>query len=285
MKDRRPLYQKLWFGTFRASALLVLVLLGGFLAVLLLKGIGTLSWDFLTQPPRDGLTKGGIFPAIVGTAWLGVGAVIVAFPIGVASGIYLAFYAPQNAFTRLIRLSVNNLAGTPSIVFGLFGLATFVKALGLGVCVLSGILTLAAMVLPLIIRATEEALKSVPKDFIEASYALGATKFQTIWHVVLPSSFGWILTGVILALSRAAGETAPIMFTAATFYLTKPSFSPLSETMALPFHIYALVTEGLDPEVHTKMAYGTTVVLLALVLLLNLWAILHRRHLQKEKRW
>ncbi len=285
MRDKRLLHQTFWFGAFRTMALLVLILFGGFLAVLLSKGTRVISWEFLTQPPREGLTQGGIFPAIIGTAWLGIGAIIVAFPIGVASGIYLAFYAPQNVFTRLIRLSVNNLAGTPSIVFGLFGLAAFVKGLGLGVCVLSGVLTLATMVLPVIIRATEEALRSVPKDFIEASYALGATKFQTIWHIVLPSSFGWILTGVILALSRAAGETAPIMFTAATFYLTKPSLSPLSETMALPFHIYALVTEGLDPEVHTKIAYGTTVVLLALVMILNLWAILYRRHLQKEKRW
>lgn len=277
--------EKAWFWTFRIIALLVLLFLFLFVGILVTKGAGALSWEFLTQPPRDGMTKGGIMPAILGTLWLSIGAVLFAFPIGVASGIYLAFYAPNNLFTRILRISINNLAGTPSIVFGLFGLAVFVKAFGLGVSILSGILTLGVMVLPVIIRATEEALRAVPMEFLEASYGLGATKFQTIWHVVLPASFGWILTGMILSLSRAAGETAPILFTAASFYMTRLPTSPFSETMALPFHIYALMTEGVSPEVHTKMAFGTTVVLLALVLLLNLGAIWERRRLQRGKKW
>lgn len=281
----RVLEERVWFSTFRVLALLVLLFLFLFVGILVAKGAGSLSWEFLTQPPKEGMTEGGILPAILGTLWLSIGSVLFAFPIGVASGIYLVFYAPQNAFTRVLRISINNLAGTPSIVFGLFGLAVFVKAFGFGVSILSGILTLGIMVLPIIIRATEEALRAVPREFLEASYGLGATKFQTIWHVVLPASFGWILTGVILSLSRAAGETAPILFTAASFYTTRLPTSPFSETMALPFHIYALMTEGVDPEVHTRMAFGTTLVLLALVLLLNLWAIWERRRLQRGKGW
>lgn len=282
---RRILKERTWFYTFKVLALMVLVFLFLFVGILIVKGAGALSWDFLTQPPKKGMTEGGILPALLGTLWLSIGAVLFAFPIGVASGIYLVFYAPEKAFTRILRISINNLAGTPSIVFGLFGLAVFVKAFGFGVSILSGILTLGVMVLPIIIRSAEEALKAVPKEFLEASYGLGATKFQTIWHVVLPASFGWILTGMILSLSRAAGETAPIMFTAASFYMTHLPTSPFSETMALPFHIYALMTEGTSPEIHTQMAYGTCLVLLVLVLLLNLGAILERRRLQRGKRW
>ncbi|HEX16752.1 MAG TPA: phosphate ABC transporter permease PstA, partial [Deltaproteobacteria bacterium] len=240
---------------------------------------------FLTQPPREGMTQGGIFPAILGTLCLSLGAVLVAFPLGVMTAIYLVFYAPRNPLTQAIRVSISNLAGTPSIVFGLFGLALFVKTFGFGVSILSGALTLGLLILPIIIKASEEALKAVPKEFLEASYALGATKLQTICRVVLPAASGGILTGVILSLARAAGETAPILFTAASFYATRLPRSPLDETLALPFHIFALMTEGTDPEAHTRIAFGATLVLLALVLSLNLVAIIQRYRLQRGKKW
>ncbi len=282
---RERLKEVLWFLSFKAIACGVAVFLFLFLLILIVKGAGGISWEFLTQVPKEGMTRGGILPAIIGTLWLGIGSVILAFPMGVALGIYLSYYASENLFTRILRLSINNLAGTPSIVFGLFGLAVFVKAFGFGVSILSGILTLGLMVLPIIVRSTEEALRAVPKEFIEASFGLGATKFQTIWHVALPTAFGWILTGVILSLSRAAGETAPILFTAASFYMTRLPSSPFSETMALPFHIYALMTEGTNPEIHTKMAFGATLVLLFIVMCLSVLAIIERQRFRKGKRW
>ena len=269
--------ERMWFAVFRAAAWLVLSFLLAFLLILCLKGARVISWEFLTQPPREGMTQGGIFPAILGTLCLSLGAVLVAFPLGVMTAIYLTFYAPRNPLTQAIRVSISNLAGTPSIVFGLFGLALFVKTLGFGVSILSGSLTLGLLILPIIIKASEE--------FLEASYALGATKLQTICRVVLPAASGGILTGVILSLARAAGETAPILFTAASFYATKLPRSPFDETLALPFHIFALMTEGTDPEAHTRIAFGATLVLLALVISLNLVAIIQRYRLQRGKRW
>jgi len=277
--------ERMCFAVFRAAAWLVLSFLLAFLLILCLKGARVISWEFLTQPPREGMTQGGIFPAILGTLCLSLGAVLVAFPLGVMTAIYLTFYAPRNPLTQAIRVSISNLAGTPSIVFGLFGLALFVKTFGFGVSILSGALTLGLLILPIIIKASEEALKAVPKEFLEASYALGATKLQTICRVVLPAASGGILTGVILSLARAAGETAPILFTAASFYATRLPRSPLDETLALPFHIFALMTEGTDPEAHTRIAFGATLVLLALVLSLNLVAIIQRYRLQRGKRW
>ena len=277
--------EKMWFAGFRAAAWLVLSFLFTFFLILCLEGARVISWEFLTQPPREGMTQGGIFPAILGTLCLSLGAVLVAFPLGVMTAIYLVFYAPRNPLTQAIRVSISNLAGTPSIVFGLFGLALFVKTFGFGVSILSGALTLGLLILPIIIKASEEALKAVPKEFLEASYALGATKLQTICRVVLPAASGGILTGVILSLARAAGETAPILFTAASFYATRLPRSPLDETLALPFHIFALMTEGTDPEAHTRIAFGATLVLLALVLSLNLVAIIQRYRLQRGKKW
>ena len=277
--------ERMWFATFRIAALTVLLFLFAFLLILSLKGARVINWEFLTQSPREGMTEGGIFPAILGTLYLSLGAVLLAFPVGVMTAIYLTFYAPRNPLTQAIRVSISNLAGTPSIVFGLFGLALFVKTFGFGVSILSGVLTLGLLVLPIVIRASEEALRAVPQEFLEASYALGATKLQTIRRVVLPAASGGILTGVILSLARAAGETAPILFTAASFYTTELPKSPFDETLALPFHIFALMTEGTAPEAHTRIAFGATLVLLALVLSLNLVAIIQRYRLQRGKKW
>ena len=277
--------ERMWFAAFRIAALTVLLFLFAFLLILSLKGARVINWEFLTQSPREGMTEGGIFPAILGTLYLSLGAVLLAFPVGVMTAIYLTFYAPRNPLTQAIRVSISNLAGTPSIVFGLFGLALFVKTFGFGVSILSGVLTLGLLVLPIMIRASEEALRAVPQEFLEASYALGATKLQTIRRVVLPAASGGILTGVILSLARAAGETAPILFTAASFYTTELPKSPFDETLALPFHIFALMTEGTAPEAHTRIAFGATLVLLALVLSLNLVAIIQRYRLQRGKKW
>ena len=281
----RSAQERMWFAAFRIAALTVLLFLFAFLLILSLKGARVINWEFLTQSPREGMTEGGIFPAILGTLYLSLGAVLLAFPVGVMTAIYLTFYAPRNPLTQAIRVSISNLAGTPSIVFGLFGLALFVKTFGFGVSILSGVLTLGLLVLPIVIRASEEALRAVPQEFLEASYALGATKLQTIRRVVLPAASGGILTGVILSLARAAGETAPILFTAASFYTTELPKSPFDETLALPFHIFALMTEGTAPEAHTRIAFGATLVLLALVLSLNLVAIIQRYRLQRGKKW
>jgi phosphate transport system permease protein len=236
-----------------------------------------ISWEFLTSVPRRAMTQGGVAPAIVGTFYLTIGAMLFAFPLGLASAIYLCEYSPKSIAVNVIRLSINNLAGVPSVVFGLFGLALFVKAFGFGVSVLSGSLTLGIMALPGIISASQEALLAVPQSYREASLALGASHWQTIKKVVLPSSLPGILTGVILNIGRVAGETAPILFTAATFYTRRYPDSPFSEVMALPYHIYALMTEGTHPEQQTPIAYGCALILLALVLAISAVAIVIRQ--------
>ena len=244
-----------------------------------------LSWGFLTQMPREGMTRGGILPAIIGTFYLTVGAILFALPLGVFAAIYLTEYARQGRLVRLIRLGINNLAGVPSVVFGLFGLAVFVKFFGFGVSILSGALTLGIVILPTIIRASEEALLVVPQPVREASLALGATKWQTIRKVVLPNAISGILTGSILGIGRAAGETAPILFTAATFYIIRLPKSIFDEVLALPYHIYALMTEGTHPESQVPIAYGTALVLLFLVLSIDLVAIVIRNRFRKRKKW
>lgn len=241
------------------------------------RGLRVISWEFLTQVPRKAMTAGGVGPAIVGTFYLTLGAVIFSFPLGVACAIYLCEYSPKNIVVNIVRISINNLAGVPSIVFGLFGLAIFVKFFGFGVSILSGCLTLGIMVLPGVISAAQESLIAVPQSFREASFALGATKWQTIKKVVFPSSLSGILTGVILSIGRAAGETAPILFTAATFYTRGYPDSVFSEVMALPYHIYALMTEGTHPEKQTDIAYGCALILLAMVLLISTLAIIIRQ--------
>jgi phosphate transport system permease protein len=228
------------------------------------------------------MTKGGILPCIVGTALISLGAIAIALPIGVASAIYLNEYAKPGRLVRFIRLGINNLAGVPSVVFGLFGLALFVVWLGFGVSIVSGALTLAAMTLPVIIGASEEALRNVPDTYREASLGLGATKWQTIYRIVLPTALPGILTGAILGISRAAGETAPIMFTAAVFYTPSLPSSPFDEIMALPYHIYVLATAGTEIEATRHLQYGTALVLIFLVLGLNLLAIIYRTKLRRR---
>ena len=245
-------------------------------------GWRAINWTFLTQAPTDSMTKGGILPCIVGTLCLSLGAIAVALPIGVASAIYLHEYARPGRLVRVIRLGINNLAGVPSVVFGLFGLAFFVTWLHFGVSILAGALTLGALSLPVIIGASEEALRAVPQTYREASLALGATKWQTIYKVVLPAALPGILTGAILGLSRAAGETAPIMFTAAVFFTPSLPTSLFDKIMALPYHIYVLATAGTEIEKTRHLQYGTALVLIILVLGMNLIAIIYRSRLRRR---
>jgi phosphate transport system permease protein len=274
--------QGFWFWLFRGAAAVNGLALLVVVYFLVANGWSAINWTFLTQPPMDSMTKGGILPCIVGTACLGIGAILIALPIGVASAVYLHEYARPGRAIRIIRLGINNLAGVPSVVFGLFGLAFFVVYLKMGVSILAGALTLAAMSLPVIIGSAEEALRSVPDTYREASLGLGATKWQTTYRVVLPAAMPGILTGAILGLSRAAGETAPIMFTAAVYYTPSLPSSVFDEIMALPYHIYVLATAGTEIEATRHLQYGTALVLIVLVLGLNLLAIVYRARLQKK---
>lgn len=281
----RYLRQQLFFLTVRLSALIIAVAIGGFLVYIFVNGIGAITWEFLTQYPRDSMTKGGIMPAILGTLYLTAGAIIIALPLGVASAIYLSEYAKGGAVIRIIRVGVNCLAGVPSIVFGLFGLGLFVVFLQFGSCILSGALTLGILILPTIIGASEEALKAVPQTFREASLGLGVSRWQTIMRIVLPSALPGILTGSILGIGRAAGETAPIMFTAAAFFTAKLPSSIFDEVMALPYHVYVLATAGTHIEETRPLQYGTVLVLVALVLGIDLIAIVIRSYMRKNKGW
>lgn len=282
IKRRRGAQAAMW-SVFRFASLINAGALGLICIFLFVNGLPAISWEFLSQPPRDSMTAGGILPCILGTVILSVGSMVVSFPLGVATAIYLNEYARPGRTVQLIRLGIANLAGVPSVVFGLFGLAFFVTFLGMGVSILSGVLTLAILVLPVIIGTAEEALKSVPGTYREASLALGATKWQTIRMVVLPAALPGMLTGAILGLSRAAGETAAIMFTAAVFFAPKLPTSIFSDVMALPYHIYVLATAGTDIEKTRPLQYGTALVLIALVLGMNLIAIVYRAKLQKKR--
>ncbi len=277
--------QNLFFSLVTLSAGLLVLALGGLLTFIFINGYRAITWDFLTLPPMDSMTRGGIMPAILGTLYLTVGAVCVSLPLGIASAIYLTEYAEQGRIIRIIRIGVNCLAGVPSVVFGLFGLGFFVVFLQFGSCILSGALTLGILILPTIIGATEEALKAVPQTFREASLALGVSKWLTIWHVVLPSALPGILTGSILGIGRAAGETAPIMFTAAAFFTAKLPGSIFDEVMALPYHIYVLATAGTFIDQTRPLQYGTVLVLVFLVLGINLFAIVIRSTMRRKKRW
>ncbi|MGD8228256.1 MAG: phosphate ABC transporter permease PstA [Desulfobacteraceae bacterium] len=284
LQARRRVLQSFIFGLFRLSAAINGMALLLIVYFLVTRGWRAITWTFLTQPPMESMTKGGILPCIVGTICLSVGAIVVAFPIGVASAVYLHEYARPGRVLRIIRLGINNLAGVPSVVFGLFGLAFFVVWLNFGVSILAGSLTLGAMTLPVVIGASEEALRSVPDTYREASLGLGATKWQTIYRVVLPAALPGILTGAILGISRAAGETAPIMFTAAVFFTPSLPASIFDEIMALPYHIYVLATAGTEIEVTRPLQYGTALVLITLVLGLNLIAIIYRARLRRRMR-
>jgi len=279
---RKQLTQRIGFTLLSLSIFITLIFLFIIIYFIIIRGIKVISWEFLTQPPREAMTEGGVAPAIIGTLYLTFGAVIFSFPLGIACAIYLNEYSPKNYIVNIIRLSINNLAGVPSVVFGLFGLTVFVKYFGFGVSILSGSLTLGILVLPVIISASQEALLAVSHSLREASLALGATKWQTIRRVILPSALPGILTGLILSIGRVAGETAPILFTAAVFYLKGYPKSIFSEVMALPYHIYALMTEGIHPDKQTTIAYGCCLILLFLVLLISLTAVIIR---QKQRRF
>ena len=280
--SRRAWHQAMAFTMLRFATLingLALAIIIGFLAY---NGWRAIGWSFLTEPPFDSMTKGGILPCIVGTLILSLGAMAVALPLGTASAVFLHEYARPGTTVRLIKFGVNNLAGVPSIVFGLFGLAFFVTWLKLGVCILSGVLTLGALVLPIVIGTAEEALSSVPASYREASLALGASRWQTVSRVVLPAALPGILTGAILGVSRAAGETAAIMFTAAVYFTPRLPTSPFSQVMALPYHIYVLATAGTQIDLTRPIQYGTALVLIFLVLGTNLAAILYRAKLRRS---
>ncbi len=275
--------QRIAFSLLFTATLLVIVPVGMVIVVILKHGLAGISWEFLTQMPRSGMRAGGILPAIVGTFCLVSGAVCFALPLGLFAAIYLSEYSKESFMNRIVRLAIINLAGVPSVVFGLFGLALFVTFFKFGTSILSGSLTLGVMILPVIITSSREALDSVPRSFREVSMSLGATKLQTIKHAVLPHALPGILTGTILGIGRAAGETAPILFTVAAFYLPRLPQSIFDQAMALPYHLYVISTQV--PNVDPKIRYGTALVLLSIVLLMNLIAITIRSHFRAKKKW
>jgi phosphate transport system permease protein len=275
--------QNIAFFILGLATLVVVVPIVLTIIYVIVKGIGAVNWEFLTAEPRHGMKEGGIFPAIVGTIALVIGTMIFSLPLGVLAAIYLVEYARDNFFTRLIKLCVVNLSGVPSIIYGLFGFGLFVLFLNFGTSILAGSLTLAIMSLPVIITATKEALETVPASFREISLSLGATKWQTIRNCVLPYAIPGILTGTVLSLSRAAGETAPILFTVAAFYLPRLPHSIFDEVMALPYHLYTIATQV--PNIPSKIIFGTAFVLIALVFLMNLVSIIIRAHFRKKKLW
>jgi phosphate transport system permease protein len=281
---RKSWSERIGFFLLTLAGILVLFILGVILLDIFSKGIKTISWEFLTQPPREGMTKGGIFPAILGTFVVSLITVIFAVPLGMFAAIYLHEYARPGKMTRLIRLSIRNLSGVPSIVYGLFGVALFVQMLKFGTSILSAGLTLGLLTLPWTITACEEALKTVPQSYREGAFALGATKWYAIRTNVLPYAVPGMLTGVILGLSRAAGETAPILFTGAAFFIPHLPKSLFDQFMALPYHLYILATQHQAIEKVRPIAYGTALVLLGLIFLLNLSAVWIRYRYRQRMR-
>ncbi len=279
----RYLVQRIGFILLGLVALVVVVPILIVVGAIVVRGAEAISWEFLTAMPRDGMKAGGIFPAIVGTLVLTLGSALVAIPVGVGGAIYLSEYARDNWLTRAIRLAIINLAGIPSVVYGLFGLGLFVLFLQFGTSILAGSLTLAIMTLPIIISAAEEALRAVPVEFRTVIASLGGTRWQGIRHVVLPQALPGIITGVILGLLRAAGETAPILFTVAAFFLPRLPQTPLDQTMALPYHLYVISTQV--PGMPLEIQYGTALVLLALVLSLNIVATVIRSYFRRRRQW
>ena len=283
MKRNPHRTQNIAFFFLFLSTLLIVVPVGLIVVIIIQKGLPAINWQFLADMPRQGMRAGGIFPAIVGTLYLVTGAILFALPIGLLAAIYLSEYSRDNISTRMVKLSIVNLAGVPSVVYGLFGLALFVVFLKFGASILSGSLTLVIIILPIIITASREALESVPQSFREVSLSLGASKWQTIRHIVLPNAIPGILTGTILGLGRAAGETAPILFTVAAFYLPQLPGSIFDQVMDLPYHLYVISTQV--PNVDEKIRYGTALVLLTMVLAMNLIAIIIRNKFRKRKKW
>lgn len=266
-----------------AVAVLVFVPVIAVISYLIIRGIGAINWEFLTAMPSNGMTEGGIMPAILGTLILTFGTAIVSMPVSILAAIYLAEYAKDNRLTRTIRMAIVNLAGIPSIVYGLFGLGAFVLAAGFGTSILAGALTLGIMTMPVVISTAEEAINAVPQQFRTVSFSLGATKWQTIRHQVLPHALPGILTGMILGLSRAAGETAPILFTVAAFYVPTLPSSIFDQTMALPYHLYVISTQV--PGMPLSIQYGTALVLLMITLTLTLLATGVRTSVRRRRDW
>jgi len=282
---KKRLLQRITFIAMRGVTYFIVLVIAYILIDIAWKGLPAISWKFLFSFPSDSGFGGGILPAILGTIYLTTGTILIALPLGMASAVFLTEYAKQGYLNQSIRLAIVTLAGVPSIVFGLFGLGLFVLFCGFGVSIISGSLTLACMILPTIIVSSEEALRSVPRALREGSLALGATKWQTIRRNVLPYAVPGMMTGAILGVGRAAGETAPILFTAAVAFKMVLPASVWSDTMALPYHLYYLATQGQDVVKVRPYQYGTAFVLLALVLAINLVAILIRSHFRKKYRW
>ena len=275
--------QRVAFAALFIATLLIVVPALAIIGTIMVRGIGALSWDFLTTMPTQGMRAGGIFPAIIGTLELVGLTVVFALPVGIAAAIYLTEYATDNWLTRVVRLAIINLSGVPSVVYGLFGLGLFVTFLRFGTSLLAGALTLAIMILPVIITSSEEALRSVPKSFREISLSLGASRWQTVRHAVLPYAIPGIMTGTILGIGRAAGETAPILFTVAAFYLPRLPRSIFDQAMALPYHLYVISTQ--IPNIPASQRYGTAFVLLVMVLSLNLAAVILRARFRRRRLW
>lgn len=281
---KKRISQGVAFTIFKLMSYAVVAILILILGFIVTKGIGVISWDFISKAPEEGMTKGGIFPAIIGTLCLVVGSSLFSFPIGIMSGIYMNEYAGGSKVATFIRIMTNNLSGVPSVVFGLFGMALFVNTMKFGDSILAGSLTLGLLSLPLVIRTTEESLKAIDKSYREGSLALGATKLQTIQKVVLPMAFPNIITGLILSIGRVSGETAPILFTVAAYFLPKLPTSIFDQVMALPYHLYVISTSGTDVEASRSIAYGTALVLIVIVLIVNLLANFLRNYFSKKVR-
>ena len=281
--NSRQAIQRIGFGVLSLVAFLTVLPIIAIVIHIVVQGISTISWEFLTGFPTDGMRAGGILPAIVGTFFLTIGTAIFSVPFGIGAAIYLSEYAQENRWTRLIRIAIINLAGIPSVVYGLFGLGLFVLFLNFGTSILAGSLTLAIMTLPVFITTSEEALRAVPHSFRVVSISMGATHWQTIRRIVLPESLPGILTGVILGLERAVGETAPILFTAAAFYLPRLPNSPFDATMALPYHLFVISTQV--PGMPEGIQYGTALVLLAYILGMNLIATIIRYRARARRQW
>ena len=273
--------EKIGFGVLLLATLLVVIPVLLIIWLILSKGWSALSWEFLFTMPRDGMRAGGIFPAIIGTFYLVIASIAFSLPIGVLAAIYLSEYAKDNLLTRIINLAIINLAGVSSVVFGLFGLSLFVIFLRFGVSIISGALTLGIMTLPVIITTTREALRAVPKSYREVSFSLGASRWQTIRHSVLPFALPGILTGAILSIGRVAGETAPILFTVAAFYLPRLPHSLSDQVMALPYHLYIVTTQ--IPYIPENVRFGIALVLVGLVLIMNITAVIIRSKYRKRR--
>lgn len=279
-KKRRS--QNIAFGIFSLTSYAIVALLFVILAFIVIKGIGVISWEFITEMPKNGMTEGGIFPAIVGTLCLVLVSMVFAFPVGVLAAIYMSEYVKDGWIKKIIKQMTNNLAGVPSIVFGLFGMSLFVNKMGFGDSILAGGLTLGLLVLPIVIRTTEESLKAVDDTFRQASFGLGASKWETTSKVVFPIAFPNVITGLILSIGRVSGETAPILFTVAAYFLPKLPTSIFDQAMALPYHLYVISTSGTNIEASRAMAYGTALVLIVIVLISNLLANALRKYYGKK---